>query len=206
MTSDGAKKDSHGSGSVPGFPPRLLDCWHPVAYSHEVPAAAPLAATLLGEAVVIWRTADGTTRAFLRQHVAIHKLRANKPLTASDLGELERMLAASGLGATDDFRRAALESEGLGIFVRSLVGLDRGAAKEAMAGFIDGKVLSANQLEFINLVVNHLTEYGVMEPARLYESPFTDLTPLGPEGLFPSHDVDALVKVLHTVRSNAVAA
>lgn len=149
------------------------------------------------------------TRAFLRQHldhVAVHKLRTNKPLTASDLAELERMLAASGLGGADDIRRAARESEGLGIFVRSLVGLDRGAAKEAMAGFIDGKVLSANQLEFINLVVNHLTAHGVMDPARLYESPFIDVTPLGPDGLFPSGDVDELVKVLQAVRANAVAA
>ena len=31
------------------------------------------------------------------------------------------------------------------------------AAKEAMAAFIAGKRLSANQIEFINLIVDHLT-------------------------------------------------
>jgi type I restriction enzyme R subunit len=148
-------------------------------------------------------------RAFLREHldhIAIEKLRKNKALTASDLAELERMLSESGLGDRDDVRRAAEESNGLGLFVRSLVGMDRAAAKEAMTRFINGKVWSANQLEFINLVVDHLTEHGVMEPALLYESPFTDLTPRGPDGLFTSDEVDRLVAVLQALRSTAVAA
>jgi type I restriction enzyme R subunit len=148
-------------------------------------------------------------RAFLRahlDHVAIHKLRMNKPLTTTDLGALERMLAECGLGRPDDIRRAAEEARGLGLFVRSLVGLDRGAAKEAMAGFIDSKTLSANQLEFIDLVVNHLTEHGVMELGRLYESPFTDLSPRGPDGLFTSDQLDELMRSLEVVRSAAIAA
>jgi type I restriction enzyme R subunit len=40
------------------------------------------------------------TRQFLREHeddLVIHKLRMNEALTATDLGELEQMLAASGL-------------------------------------------------------------------------------------------------------------
>jgi type I restriction enzyme R subunit len=148
-------------------------------------------------------------RAFLRQHldhVAIRKLRMNKPLTASDLGALERMLVESGLGGPDDIRRALEESQGLGLFVRSLVGLDRGAAKEAMATFIDGKTWSANQLEFIDLVVNHLTEHGVMEAGRLYESPFTDLSPRGPNGLFTADQLNELVRTLEFVRAAAIAA
>lgn len=156
-----------------------------------------------------YRKFRAKARAFLRQHldhVAIHKLRTNKALTASDLAELQRMLGESGLGEPDELRRAAEESQGLGLFVRSLVGMDRGAAKEAMAGFLAGRSLGANQIEFINLIVDHLTEHGVMEPSRLYESPFTDLTPRGPDALFTPSELDELILSLEAVRTTAVAA
>jgi len=128
------------------------------------------------------------------------------PLTAADLSELQRMLAHSGVGAAQDVQRAAEESQGLGLFVRSLVGLDRQAAKEALAGFLNGKTWSANQIEFVNLIVDHLTAHGVMEAAMLYESPFTDLTPRGPDGLFSSTQIDELLTVIERVRQTAIAA
>jgi type I restriction enzyme R subunit len=90
--------------------------------------------------------------------------------------------------------------------MRSLVGMDRGAAKEALGSFIVGTSLTANQIEFINLVVDHLTEHGVVEPGRLYKSPFTDVTPRGPDGLFSSGQLDELMRSLEAVRATAVPA
>jgi type I restriction enzyme R subunit len=86
------------------------------------------------------------------------------------------------------------------VFVRSLVGLDRRAAKEAMAEFIFGKAMSANQIEFINLIINliinHLTQHG----------PLTDLASQGPEELFSSGQIDELIALIDRVRARAMAA
>lgn len=71
-------------------------------------------------------------RVFLKaheDHIAIHKLRMNTMLTGSDLDELERMLTASGIGEPGHVRKAKEDNHGLGLFVRSLVGLDRGGEK-----------------------------------------------------------------------------
>jgi len=52
------------------------------------------------------------------------------------------------------------------------------------------------------LIVNHLTEHGVMEAGLLYESPFTDLTPRGPEGTLQlGRKLSQLMAVLDRVRT-----
>ncbi len=72
-----------------------------------------------------------------------------------------------------------------------------------IAEFLSNKNIAANQIEFGNLIVNHLTEHGVMNPSLLYESPFTDITPRGPDGLFTSAQVDQLMAILDRVRAAA---
>ena len=44
-----------------------------------------------------------------------------------------------------------------------------------------------------------------MDPGRLYESPFTDINPQGPEGVFTSEQVDSLVSLLQEIRTRAAA-
>jgi len=147
-------------------------------------------------------------RQFLKaheNHITIHRLRLNQPLTTLDLAELERMMLEAGVGTPDDIAQAKEKSRGLGVFIRSLVGLDREAAKQAFGQFLAGGTATSNQVEFVNLIIDYLTEHGVMEPKMLYESPFTDVSPRGPEGMFSSAQVDQLVAVLRDIRERAAA-
>ncbi len=136
-------------------------------------------------------------------HVALQRLRRNKALTPDDLLALEQMLLDSGAGDDKAIAKAKEDAQGLGLFIRSLVGLDQQAAMEAFGGFLDGTALSANQIHFVNLIVDELTSNGVVEPARLYEPPYTDLTARGPEALFSAEQVDNIVSILDAVRQNA---
>jgi type I restriction enzyme R subunit len=147
-------------------------------------------------------------RQFLRQHedhLAVNKVRMNRPLTPTDVEELERILVESGIGTRDVVQRAAAANHGLGLFVRSLVGLDRSAAKQASAAFLSGKMLTANQIEFVNLIVDHLTENGAMDPALLYSSPYIDFSPRGIDGVFEANDAAEIVDILRSVTATAAA-
>jgi|SRR3954462_10380789 type I restriction enzyme R subunit len=94
---------------------------------------------------------------------------------------------------------------GVGLFVRSLVGLDREAAKRVFDALLAGRVSTANQIEFLNMVIDHLTERGVMEPSLLYESPFTDFDPSGADGVFGEDGAVEVIRILQEVRQRAAA-
>lgn len=154
-----------------------------------------------------WERFKAKARAYLREHednVALQKLRRNRQLTSTDLCALESMLLASGAGGPQDVARAREESQGLGLFIRSLVGMDRAAAAEAFSEFLTDSTLSADGIRFINMIIDHLTANGQMEARRLYETPFTDYAPTGPDHLFSDADVDRLVVVLDSVRAHAL--
>ena len=139
-------------------------------------------------------------------HITIQKLRRNEQLTGQDLVELERIVRAEADASDDDLDTIKANDGGLGLFIRSLVGLERDAAKDAFAGFLNGRTLNSNQIEFINLIIDHLTERGAMDPRRLYESPFTDFDDQGINGVFPAEaDVLQIVRVLNDVRERAAA-
>jgi type I restriction enzyme R subunit len=145
------------------------------------------------------------TQQFLKTHEnnpVIHKLRWNEPLNKSDLDALEKVLVEAGAGTPDDLNKVRSGS-GLGLFVRSLVGLDREAAKRAFDGFLEGKTLTANQIQFLNLVIDYLTQSGWMSAGQLYESPFTDFSSKGVDGVFDSKQVTQLLSVLEGVQRNA---
>lgn len=130
-----------------------------------------------------------------QDHSTIQRLRRNKQLTALDLPELERILMESGLGSREDLDRAA--TEGLGVYVRSLVGLDREAVEEALTG----TTLASQQLDFLQVLTAHLVENGKVAPAALFDSPYNELAPSGPDMLFGDDRVVTLFGILRTIES-----
>jgi type I restriction enzyme R subunit len=145
------------------------------------------------------------TQQFLKAHendLVIHKLRFNERLTQDDLDALEKMLIQAGAGSVEQIG-GVRSGSGLGLFVRRLVGLDREAAKRAFDGFLAGKTLTANQIQFVNLVIDYLTQAGWMSPGQLYESPFTDFSPRGVDGVFEPGQVTQLLSVLENIRDTA---
>lgn len=102
-------------------------------------------------------------------------------------------------------KRARKTSQGFGRFVRSMVGLERAAVREAFGEFLAAGVATAAQIEFINMVIEHLTDQGVMDPALLYEPPFTDVAPTGPDQLFDEEKVARLFIKIQAINDSAVA-
>ena len=144
--------------------------------------------------------------AYLREHedhVALQRLRRNRQLTQEDLDALQDMLIQAGVQQAD-IVRAAEQNGGLGLFIRSLVGLDRHAAMEAFAAYLDDSRFTVDQVRFVALIIDELTSSGVMEPRRLFESPYTDRAPTGPDVLFSEGEVEVIVDILHEVKAHAV--
>lgn len=79
--------------------------------------------------------------------------------------------------------------------------MDRSAVNEAFAGFLDESKFSVEQIRFGSLIVDELTANGVMEPARLYESPYVDHGLV--DAIFPE-DVDVIVDILRNMNARAV--
>lgn len=93
---------------------------------------------------------------FLKENLGeavVAKVRSGEPITPTDIAELQRILVAAGIGDTDTFEVASERVGSFGLFIRRIVGLDKGAAKEAFARFLDDRRYSRNQIEFVNLII-----------------------------------------------------
>ena len=115
------------------------------------------------------------------------------------------MLVESGAGTEADIARASEESHGLGLFIRSLVGLDREAATAAFDRYLSDVHRSRRTSSASSSSSSSTSPpTASMEVARLYESPFTDHAPQGPDMIFTDDQVDGIVTILDQIRSRAL--
>lgn len=151
-----------------------------------------------------WDRFRAKAQAYLKaheDHVALQRLRRNKQLTPEDLDSLATMLVESSGDQHVDLAWVTERAGELGPFIRSLVGLDRAAANEAFGTYLDESKFSVAQVRFVSLIVEELTANGIMEPARLYESPYVDHGHV--DIIFPT-DYEVIVEILRDVKAHAV--
>ena len=143
-------------------------------------------------------------------HIVIHRLRTNQPLTATDLRGLEQTLVEIGEDDGETLLTGLLarsDAPSLAYFVRSLVGMDRAAAQEAFSEFLSNRSLTTPQIRFIEMVIDQLTARGVMEPSALYEAPFNSVHASGPEALFAEQGnvIEGIFDKLKAIQSKLIA-
>ena len=143
-------------------------------------------------------------------HIVVHRLRTNQPLTATDLRGLEQTLVEIGEDDGQTLLTGLLarhDAPSLAHFVRSMVGMDRAAAQEAFSEFLSNRSLTTPQIRFIEMVIDQLTARGVMEPSALYEAPFSSVHAGGPEALFTgnSNVIEGIFKKLKTLHPETLA-
>jgi len=146
---------------------------------------------------------------FLRDnqnHLTIQKRKTNLPITKQELAELEQMLFSQGsLGSKDDLIKV-YGDQPLGIFIRSILGIDINAAKTAFFGFLQATSLYSQQIRFIDTIINFLSVNGTIDPGMLFESPFTDINTNGLTGIFDITISQKIILAINEINENAVAA
>lgn len=130
-------------------------------------------------------------------HITIAKLKRGLALTPTDLNELERFIfEAQEVESRDKFEECFVTEKSLPLFIRSLVGLDRQAVQEAFSKYLQGSTYNEKQIRFVEMMIDHLTQNGVLGAAQLYEPPFNQIHYEGIDGVFGDGDTDNIFEVV----------
>jgi type I restriction enzyme R subunit len=139
-----------------------------------------------------------------KNHLTIHKLSTNLPITKAELYELEKILFSEGVAGTKEEFVQQYGERPLGAFIRSITGLEQATLNEAFADFLQVGNLRADQMTFIKTIITYLSKNGTIDKSMLYESPFTDLNDQGLSGVFDNDaDVIKVVRIIDMINNNA---
>ena len=131
---------------------------------------------------------------------AIWKLFTNLPLAHDDIDQLQKIFTQE-LGTQEEYE-TAFRNEQFGIVVRKIAHLDHDAVAKAFADFINSGNLNTKQIAFINKIISHIEQNGIMEPATLMDKPFDH--PVNFISLFPGQMNRRVIEIINSINANAV--
>lgn len=133
---------------------------------------------------------------------ALQKVKKGERLDAKDFDELCKLVLAQDpeLNLRDLQRYYPDLTDNLDIALRSVIGLNAETVNSRFEDFVQRNNLNSKQIRFLSLLKNHLTKYGTIEIARLYESPFTEVDGNGLDGVFNNNEmqINELINILQT--------
>ncbi len=127
------------------------------------------------------------------------KIRRGEPVTTAELDQLVSLALTQNpsvdLALLKEFYVVA---EPLEKIIRSVVGMEPAAVLEKFKDFVHANPkLTAHQLQFLQLLQNHIGRNGTIEIDRLYEEPFTRIHAEGIDGVFKDEALaDQLINLL----------
>jgi type I restriction enzyme R subunit len=138
-----------------------------------------------------------------KNHITISKLINNIPITSAELTALEQMLFDGDERGTIEAFKKEFGDEPLGVFIRSIIGLDITAAQQAFSEFLSTGNLKADQMTFIQNIITYLTKNGTIQPGMLFEAPFTDINDAGLNGVFDDTAAYKIISIVEHINENA---
>lgn len=135
-----------------------------------------------------------------KNNIAIHKLRNNIPLSEADYRILEKIFTGE-LGTKVDYKNNFKDTP-FGLLVRRIAKMEREAALKAFSSFINEQNLNANQIVFVNKVIDYIEQNGYVENiAELTRPPFDK--PQSFVRLFDADKQKKFVQIINEVKENA---
>lgn len=133
----------------------------------------------------------------------LRKIRRSEPVAESDLMALVSLVLTQHPDVnltwlTEFYPETAGD---LATAIRTIIGLEPEIVAERFGEFFARHPqLSAKQQRFMALLQNHIAKFGVVTLDKLYESPFTQVSEDGPDGVFDNAEVEELIAVIDGFR------
>ena len=149
-----------------------------------------------------------------KELLSIKKLRNNIELDNEDLKELKQLLYSNEEVSLESLKNennteiekiSSLygEKESFGIFIRSLVGLDRTAINKEFSEFLNKEKFNSNQIELINLIIENIVKYGAYSKSEIPKLS-NDILGTSIFNLFTDeNDLQKIVNIIDKINSNA---
>lgn len=128
-------------------------------------------------------------------HMTIIRIRKGEKITQEELLALENILFKGGVNK-EELEKEIGTQFNMVQFIISLMGLDSDKVDAAFARFVNDYQLNAVQIQFLDTIKKFLTTNGMIDPAKLYDSPFKSYHSLGIDGVFNTEQADNIFRIV----------